>query len=161
MLNVPCVEKLGSELSFVQPWMRENAYRDGKISSEPTHTLVSVFHRSVENPSALACVHVNGAFVTDPSQLLDEWAHHFQSLAESRVETNLSLQELAEQSTSLLSATFQKEETFLDTPFTADEVECAVNRMKRKKSAGPDDLTAEHLRHGGRSIIKWLLFTNQ
>ena len=31
-----------------------------------------------------------------------------------------------------------------------------MNRMKPKKSAGPDDLTAEHLKYGGHSIIKWL-----
>ena len=37
-----------------------------------------------------------------------------------------------------------------------EEVEHAVNRMKPKKSAGPDDLTPEHLTYGGQSIIKWL-----
>lgn len=60
------------------------------------------------------------------------------------------------QSTSLLSATFHKEEVFLDILFNNNEVEHAVNKMKLKKSAGPDDLTAEHLKYGGQSIIMWL-----
>ena len=29
-------------------------------------------------------------------------------------------------------------------------------RMKLKKSAGPDDLTTEHLRYGGLTIVTWL-----
>ena len=56
-------------------------------------------------------------------------------------------------SASLISATFQKEEAFLDVPFTTQEVEHAV---KLKKSAGPDNLITEHLRYGGRPIITWL-----
>ena len=52
-----------------------------------------------------------------------------------------------EQSTSLLSESFQKEEAFFDVPFTIEEVEHAVNRIKLKKSAGPDILTAEHLKY--------------
>ena len=32
----------------------------------------------------------------------------------------------------------------------------AVQKMKLRKSAGPDDLVAEHLRYGGGSIITWL-----
>ena len=62
-----------------------------------------------------------------------------------------------EQSTSLLSESFQKEEAFLDVPVTIEEVEHAVNRMKLKKLAGPDNLTAGHLKYGGQSIIKWLM----
>ena len=31
-----------------------------------------------------------------------------------------------------------------------------MNRMKLKKSAGPDGLTAKHLKYGGQSIINWL-----
>ena len=31
-----------------------------------------------------------------------------------------------------------------------------MNKMKLKKSAGPDNLTAEHLKFGGQAIITWL-----
>ena len=49
-----------------------------------------------------------------------------------------------------------KEEVFLDVPFSIEEVEHTVYKMKLKKSAGPDNLTAEHLKFGGQSIIIWL-----
>ena len=60
------------------------------------------------------------------------------------------------QLTTLLSESFQKEEVFLDVPFTAEEVHHAVNNMKLKKSAGPDDITAEHLKYGGEMVTAWL-----
>ena len=68
------------------------------------------------------------------------------------------LQELQQNNmTTLATASFQKEELFLDVPFTVEEVECTLlKRMKLKKSSGPDDLTTEHLRYGGSTIVVWL-----
>lgn len=60
------------------------------------------------------------------------------------------------QSTTLLSESFQKQEVFLDVPFTTEEVHHAVNNMKLKKSAGSDDITAEHLKYGGETVTVWL-----
>ena len=37
-----------------------------------------------------------------------------------------------------------------------EEVQFAVNRLKRKKAPGPDGLTAEHLQGGGECMIMWL-----
>ena len=99
---------------------------------------------------------VNGALICDPSQLLQAWTQHFQSLAQSQEEKNPALKESIKQSSTLLSATFQKEEVFLDVAFCTEEVEHTQNKMKLKKSAGPDNLTAEHLKFGGQTIITWL-----
>ena len=63
------------------------------------------------------------------------------------------MKEIQRQQVSLLSSTFQMEETYLDTTFIEDEVGDAVRNMKLRKSTGPDDLVAEHLRYGGRSVI--------
>ena len=96
---------------------------------------------------------VNGALLLDPTQLLEAWTNHFQNLAKSQ----LSMQEgLQQESTSLLSSSFQKEELFLDFPFSTDEVTLAINRMKLKKSPGPDNLTSEHFRFSGHSVVTWL-----
>ena len=48
------------------------------------------------------------------------------------------------------------EELILDVPFEIEEVESAVRHLKRRKSAGPDGLVAEHLQGGGRMLVKWL-----
>ena len=99
---------------------------------------------------------VNGALICDPPQLLQAWSQHFQSLAQSQEEKNPALKESIKQSSTLLSATFQKEEVFLDVAFCTEEVEHTQNKMKLKKSAGPDNLTAEHLKFGGQTITTWL-----
>ena len=56
----------------------------------------------------------------------------------------------------MLSSSFQKEELFLDFPFSTDEATLAINRMKLKKFPGPDNLTSEHFRFSGHSIVTWL-----
>jgi hypothetical protein len=59
----------------------------------------------------------------------------------------------------LASESHQKEDLFLDIPFTVEEVKCALQKkMKLRKSSGPDNLTTdhEHLCYGGSTIILWL-----
>ena len=55
------------------------------------------------------------------------------------------------QQVSTLSTTFRME-IFLDTAFTESEV---AQEMKLRKCAGPENLVAEYLCHGGRSVIIW------
>ena len=93
---------------------------------------------------------MNGALLSDPTQLLEAWTNHFQNLAKSQLSTREGLQQ---EST---SSSFQKEELFLDFPFSTDEVTLAINRMKLKKSPGPDNLTSEHFRFSGHSVVTWL-----
>ena len=57
----------------------------------------------------------------------------------------------------MLLSSFQKEELFLDFPFSTDEVAlCHKYRMKLKKSPSPDNLTYEHFCFSGHSVITWL-----
>ena len=43
-----------------------------------------------------------------------------------------------------------------DTPFTSEEVAQGVAGLRKRKAAGPDGLTAEHLQHAGSSVLIWL-----
>ena len=72
---------------------------------------------------------MDGAIVSDPSDVLEAWTHHFFPLAKSQFETTPALEELMKESTTLLSESFQKEEIFLDVTITAEEVHHAVNVM--------------------------------
>ena len=101
---------------------------------------------------------MNGILISDPTELLAAWTSHFQKLAQSQIELHPGLQELQQKMATLSSTSFQKEETFLDVPFTEEEVECILQKkMKLKKASGPDDLTTEHLRYGGQVIVVWLM----
>ena len=100
---------------------------------------------------------VGGKLISDPTQLLEVWTSHFQDLAESQIHMHEGLQELQLELASLASESYQKEELFLDIPFTIEEVESILQKkMKLRKASGPDDLTTEHLCYGGSAIILWL-----
>ena len=68
--------------------------------------------------------------LSDPVQLLETWSDHFRILAESQIDTEPELKGLKRQQVSLLSSTFQMEETFLDTSFIEDEVRHAAQKKK-------------------------------
>ena len=48
------------------------------------------------------------------------------------------------------------EDGILNIPFTVEEIEYALMKLKTKKSAGADGLFAEHLKHGGPVLTLWL-----
>ena len=72
--------------------------------------------------SGCTWLRIDNTLVSDPSLLLKTWTHHFQELSKSQRETNIALKESFEQCTSLLSASYQKEEVFLDIAFSTEEV---------------------------------------
>ena len=99
---------------------------------------------------------IDGVLVTDRDELLQHWNTHFTNLSQSRFYAEPELMSLKQQLPSLISSSFEKEEHFLDVPFTQEEVDFAIQKLKLNKPSGPDDLTAEHLRYGEHSISLWL-----
>ena len=136
-------------------------YRLRRHSRRREHLFKSKSHLHFRIPpkrekSRYTRLRVGGALVSDQSQLLEVWTNHFQSLAHSQVNVNPDLSVLNQKLSSLFSSTFHKEEYFLDVPFSNGEIALAVHKIKLKKSAGPDDLTTEHIRYGGPAIVMWL-----
>ena len=86
-------------------------------------------HFHIPQKQGCTRLRVDGAIVSDPSGLMEAWTLHFCHLAESQVEANPALDELMNN-----SDVGQNEEVFLDIPFTIEEVQHAVNKMKLKKS---------------------------
>ena len=99
---------------------------------------------------------VEGKLVTNSEELVGVWAQHFKTLAESRREENDGLDELEKRVQKLAEISKGNEEYILDVPFSAEEVENAIARLKRRKAAGPDGLTAEHVQKAGSSVKLWL-----
>ena len=48
------------------------------------------------------------------------------------------------------------EEGILDEPFSVREVWDIMKKLKNRKAAEPDELTAEHLKEGGAEVVIWL-----
>ena len=90
--------------------------------------------------------------ITDLPGLLDAWKNHFSNLAQSGANHNPDLAELQTSIESLVPLSMENEEYILDVPFTVEEVEKAIKRLKRRKAPGPDNLLAEHLIEGGQCV---------
>ena len=57
----------------------------------------------------------------------------------------------------LASRSVSNEEFVLGVPFSVEEVATAVRKLKGRKAAGPDGLTAEHFKESGDVMVIWLV----
>ena len=73
---------------------------------------------------------VDGNLISDPIELLEAWSTHFETLAQSQIHTQTGLQESQTELTSLASASYQREDTFLDVPFSVEEVEHILHNRR-------------------------------
>ena len=93
---------------------------------------------------------VDDQLISDPTKLLEVWSTHFETLAHSQMDLQPALQELQTELSSLATTSYQREEHFMDVPFSVEEVEHILgNKMKLGKASGPNSLMTEHLRNWG------------
>ena len=85
------------------------------------------------------------------------WADRFIELSKSKTNECEGLQHLNDKVQSLYNASLSNEEYLLDTPFTIEELERALHKLKIRKACGLEGLSAEHLKFGGQAILTWLL----
>ena len=100
---------------------------------------------------------VDGHVINDHDVLMQTWSNHFEGLAESRCDKNPDLRKLKISTDDLLSESYGNEDLVFDVPVTAEELEGVLKNFKKRKSAGPDGVTAEHIRYGGESLKVWIL----
>ena len=95
---------------------------------------------------------IDGEKITTDSDLLDYWKNHFENLSQTPCCSNHSNSSIE----NMEALSFGYEDLILDSPLTIEEVEMAVKKLKSNRSGGADGLTAEHLKHGGPSIVACL-----
>ena len=99
---------------------------------------------------------VDKRFVSEKAELLDCWKTHFSHLAESQLDRSSPTAEGVPHITTLYARSFSYDDQIVDTPFTTEEIEEAVKKLKCGKSGGVDGLQPEHIKYGGHSLILWL-----
>lgn len=92
---------------------------------------------------------VDGELITEKKALLKCWKDHFENLTKSRSKNSESISSLHARSHCYNDGT-------LDTPFSIEEIEHAVKKLKIGKGCGADKLQAEHLKYGGHIVLLWL-----
>ena len=75
---------------------------------------------------------IGSNLITNKKEWLNVWSDRFRGICKSKIGDNIK-------------------EYLLDTPFTLEEVENAVHKLKPGKASGCDGLIGEHLIHGGQT----------
>ena len=99
---------------------------------------------------------VNQVVTSDTNTIMTTWEQHFRELNSSKEEEFPILADLKERVDSLFKRSLENEEMLLDTPFTAEEVDNALRRLKPGKAAGHNLLQPEHLKYGSEAIRIWV-----
>ena len=99
---------------------------------------------------------INRSPNSDPSRVLPLWADHFSNLSTSQLSNNPSLQKIWNTIPEVEIASLVDEESILDVSFMPEEVNAAINCLKRSSSAGPNSLSPQHLIYAGPLLKSWL-----
>ena len=99
---------------------------------------------------------INGEIVEDTSLLLDAWSQHYANLSKSKREELPLLQKLESHISNLDLQSYSNNDSILDVPFTFEEVQNVLRKLKRGKSPGQDKIMAEHLLESGDAVAVWL-----
>ena len=98
-----------------------------------------------------------GVTATNPTDLLQVWVSHFDSLSQSQANNHPPVKQQESELPHLEACSPLYEDFTFDTDITIDEVETAVRSLKSGKSGGADNLNPEHLKYGGYALHAWLL----
>ena len=107
-------------------------------------------------PSFGSKLSVNSEIVTNPDEVLLCWADHFSHLFKSQSSHNPNVKEFNDQIPFLTAQSYLNSDDILDIPFTIEEIEFALKKLKKGKSGGIDGLQPEHLKYGGPCLSVWL-----
>ena len=96
------------------------------------------------------------SLITDTNSLLKCWADHFSSLGQSQCSSNDFLRESQLLINDLASDSLNSCDNILYSEIDDEEVEFAINRLKRNRAGGADNVSPEHLKFSGTVFRKWL-----
>ena len=93
---------------------------------------------------------------TDPSKIMQSWLNHFRNLFKSEAHSIPGISAIQDQITLLTNQSKLNCDGVLADPFSGEEIEHAVRRLKSGKASGIDSLVPENIKDAGPSLIVWL-----
>ena len=93
---------------------------------------------------------------TDPSIILELFQSYFSKLASSNIDASNQTPYANYDIDNLEASSFTHDDQILDIDINVEQIEAAINTLKRGRSKGADGLNSEHLIYGGPSLILWL-----
>ena len=96
----------------------------------------------------------NDRVLYELDEVLEEWRGHFDSLSTPKNDDRFNEKNYQRVTTNVREWSMSNDESeFLETPFSEREVEVAVRKLNNGKTPGHDNITSEHVKHAGRSLI--------
>ena len=99
---------------------------------------------------------LDGVPTTDPSKIMQSWLNHFRNLFKSEAHSITGISAIQDQIPLLTNQSMLNCDGVLDDPFSSEEIEHAVRRLKSGKASGIDGLVPENIKAAGPSLIVWL-----
>ena len=110
------------------------------------------FYRAVNKerkdfkPKIRLCKDKNGVIINEKEKIIERWVEHFDQLLNTGALTPSQV---------ITDATGgeYKEEDLIETP-TIDEVQDIIDKLKNHKAAGPDQISPELIKYGGKMLTR-------
>ena len=96
---------------------------------------------------------INQQVTSDPHTILSTWGEHFTKLSATNEEEFPAISSMKERVKQLMTASFKNDDSLLDVPFCAVEVDAILRKLKPGRH---DMLQAEHLKYGGPILHEWI-----
>ena len=119
-------------------------------------TATTAFEFSKPKTSCSKLLDENLHPTTDPSTILELFKSYFSKLASSNIDASNQTPYANYDIDNLEASSFTHDDQILDIDINVEEIEAAINTLKRGRSKGADGLNSEHLIYGGPSLILWL-----
>ena len=122
-----------------------------KLEELGQHHQIRQFYRDINTlrkdfkPRLTICKSKNGDIITEKDGILNRWNEHFHELLDSR-----------EKETEPPIMQDHNDTNEEDPPPTTEEVEMAVQKLKKHKAPGIDNIPAELFKYGGSELVKQL-----
>ena len=100
---------------------------------------------------------VNQEVATYPKTILAAWEDHFRAISSANTELSSVMCSSEQEINKMMHDSFNNEDYLLDVPFTSEEVDSVLKKLKLGKAAGHDGVQGEHLKYGGLILRDWIL----
>ena len=96
----------------------------------------------------------NDRVLYELNEVLEEWRGHFDNLSTPKNDARFNDANFQRVTTNVREWSQGNEKSeFLEIPFTEREIEVAVLKLNNGKTPGHDDITSEHVKYAGRSLV--------
>ena len=114
-------------------------------------------NRSKRKRKSISPIQDGRKVITDPTEICRKWEKYFSDLYTPKENyDNDFREEIEEAFDDMWTESYNKETFLMREPISNEEVATCIRKFKNNKAPGWDQVTAEHLKHGGQALYSIL-----